>query len=140
MRDINLVSRDLFGNVSFGLKSISIQNNNFDVLLQKIQILILSESKQTYFSRINGGDITTVGKFNFDSTGSGDFKAIFSSNLLAIKQKIKEDEILNNIPFDDRIKNLELKDILFDKVTGSVILSLSVSTNTSNQIFKLPIK
>ena len=81
MRDINLASRDLFGNVTFGFKSSSKIVDNFELLLQKIQTLVLSESKQTYFGRINGGDVTSIGKFNFDTNGYGDFKAIFSSNL-----------------------------------------------------------
>jgi hypothetical protein len=139
MRDINFTSRDLYGNLSFGI-NFSSMNNNFENLLQKVQTLILSESKITYFSTINGGEVTSIGKYSFDSLGSSDFKAIFSSNLLLIKKKIQSDELVNNIPANDRIKTLELKDILFDKTNAALVLSIRVSTNNSNTIIKLPVK
>jgi hypothetical protein len=140
MRDINLSSRDLYGNIMFGFKSISSNISNFDLLCQKIQTLILSDNKQTYFSIINGGNVSSIGKFNFTSNGYSDFKAVFLSDLLNIKQKIKEDELINKIPNDDKLKSLELKDIIFDQKTGAVYLSIYISSNTSNKIFKLPIK
>lgn len=140
MRDLNLYSRDLYGNVKFGFQSVSSANDNFNILLQKVQTLILSNTKETYFSTINGGNVTNAGKFNFDSNGYGDFKAIFSSDLLLVKNKIQSDESKNNIPLNDKLKSLELKDILFDKTNAALFLSISVSTNNSNIIIKLPVK
>jgi hypothetical protein len=140
MRDINLYSRDLYGKVTFGFNSVSSKNSNFEILLQKVQTLTLSESKKTYFSNIIGGEINSIGKFNFGVDGYGDFKAVFSSNLLLVKKKIQADELINNIPVNDKIKSLELKDVIFDQKNLSVLLSIYVSTNNSNSLIKLPVK
>lgn len=137
MIDINLTSRDLFGNVSFTIKNKS--NSGIECLIQKVAILLLSNSATNYFTSIIGGNLEALGKITI-STIDDDFRMMIATSLLGLKQKIQKSEIAENIPIEYRLKNLEIKDILYDKITGTVVLSILLSTNSVTRIVKLPVK
>ena len=59
---------------------------------------------------------------------------------LNIKKTIQQSDVTNNIPYADRLKNIIIKDILYDKKTLGVVVSLLVSTNSSNTLVNLPVK
>lgn len=137
MIDINLTSRDLLGNVSFTIKNKS--NSGIECLIQKVATLLLSNSTTNYFTSIIGGNLEALGKITI-STIDDDFRMMIATSLLGLKQKIQKSEIDKNIPIEYRLKNLEIKDILYDKITGTVVLSILLSTNSATRIIKLPVK
>lgn len=137
MIDIDLTSRDLLGNVSFNLKGKS--NSGIECLIQKVVVLLLSNSATNYFTKIIGGNLEAMGKITISSIDD-DFRMMISTSLLGLKQKIQKSEIAENIPTIYRLKNLEIKDILYDKITGTVVLSILLSTNSETKIIKLPVK
>lgn len=138
MRDLDLSNRDLYGNVSFKIKSNSI--SGIENLIQKITTLLLSSTKTTYFGEIAGSDVLSAGKFNFSTDSTLDYKLMITDNILNISKKIKNDENKYNIPSADRLKNIEIKDIVFDKTNLNVYLSLIISTNSATKIIQLPVK
>ena len=139
MIDIDLTYRDAFGHVTFGFKANG-YNSGIEIVLQKVTTLLLSSTKQTYFGLIVGGDIINVGMYNFSSMGNDDFKVNLGNAVLNIKKTIQQSDVTNNIPYADRLKNIIIKDILYDKKTLGVVVSLLVSTNSSNTLVNLPVK
>lgn len=138
MRDLDITNRDLFGNVTFKIKSSYV--NGIETLIQKVTTLLLSNTKDTYFGTVYGSDIVESGKYNYNNIDGGDFKIVISNNLFSIKKAIQKDEVKYNIPFEDRLKNIEIKDILFDKKLLKLSVSLIVSTNSATKIIQLPVK
>ena len=57
-----------------------------------------------------------------------------------IKKFIQDDEKLYHIPLADCIKDIQIKDVLFDKATLTIYLSMIISTNSASKIIKLPVK
>lgn len=137
MRDLDLTSRDLFGRVTFGIKNSSV--SSLELLIQKITMMLLSDSKVTFFGNIIGGSLTSASKFNYD-TSNNDFRIFVADSINTIKKKITDDETLMNVPYSDRLKSIEIKDVLFDKKTLQVSLSLIVTSNSISKIIILPIK
>lgn len=137
MIDINLTSRDLFGNVSFEIKNKS--NSGIECLIQKVVVSLLSNSATNYFTSIVGGNLEALGKITISSIDD-DFRMMIATSLLELKKKIQNSEITENIPTNYRLKNLEIKEILYDKLTGTVLLSILLSTNSETRIVKLPVK
>ena len=136
MRDIDLTNRDLFGNVSFKIKSSSV--SGIENVIQKVTTLLLSKNKTTYFNTIVGSHALSAGKFNLsDST---DFRLTITDNLINIKKSIQSDELNYNIAFADKLKDIQIKDVVFDNKTLSVALSLTISTNSATKIIQLPVK
>ena len=136
MRDLDITNRDLFGNVSFKLKSTYV--SGIETLIQKITTMLLSRNATTYFNIIPGSDVLSAGKFNHsDST---DFKLTIADNLINIKKSIQTDETKNGIAVADRLKDVQIQDIVFDKKTLQVALSLLVSSNSTTKIIQLPVK
>ena len=123
MRDIDLTNRDLFGNVSFKIKSSSV--SGIENVIQKVTTLLLSKNKTTYFNAIAGSDALSAGKFNLSNPT--DFRLTIIDNLINIKKSIQSDESTNDIAFADRLKDVQIKDIIFDNKTLSVALSLTRS-------------
>lgn len=138
MIDIDLSFRNMYGNVTFGIKSKSV--TGIELLVQKITILLLSENSSTYFNNIVGGDLLSAGKYSFSENSYDNFKLTILDNLNNIVKKIRQEEVDNNIDKSDRIKNLSLKDILYDKVTTKLSISLLLSTNSDSTSFSLPVK
>jgi len=139
MRDIDLTYRDAYGAVTFGIKPNS-QNTGIETIIQKVATSVLSSNKQTYFGSIYGSDVLNAGKYNFTENGSDDFRVSVAADILNIKKQIQADEVAYNIPIIDRLKDLQIKDIVFDKKTTYVYLSLLISTNSTTQIINLPVK
>lgn len=139
MRDLDLTFRDAYGIVTFGLKPNS-QNTGIEVIIQKVAISILSFNKITYFGNIYGSDALNAGKYNFSDNGSDDFSVTIASDISNIKKQIQTDDVKYNIPTSDRLKDLQIQDLIFDKKTTNVYLSLLISTNSTTQIVKLPVK
>lgn len=137
MRDLDITNRDLFGNVTFQMKSSSV--SGIENVIQKVTTMLLSQNKTTYFGTIIGSDVLSAGKFNH-SSDSSDFKLTVANNLINIKKSIQLDENKYNIPIEDRIKNIQIKDLVFDKKTLNMYLSLIVSTNSTTKIIQLPVK
>lgn len=137
MRDLDISNRDLFGRVTFGIKSSAV--TSIELLIQKITILLLSDSKETYFGSVIGGDISYASRFNYDNINS-DFKIFITNSIDAIKKKINEDETLQNVPYSDRLKSIVVKDILFDKTTLQVSLSLTITSYSTSKTIILPAK
>ena len=81
MIDIDLTSRDLLGNVSFSLKGKS--NSGIECLIQKVVVLLLSNSATNYFSTIIGGNLEAMGKITISSIDD-DFRMMISTSLLGI--------------------------------------------------------
>ena len=138
MRDLDITNRNMYGNVTFGLKSASV--SGLERLIQKVTILVLSEPKQTYFGDIVGGDTKSAAQYVFSSGGNSDFKIVFSDRLTQIQNKLESDDIAENAAHDERLKSLVLNDILFDKMTGHVVLSITVTSNSASKTLKLPVK
>ena len=136
MRDIDLTNRDLFGNVSFKIKSSSV--SGIENVIQKVTTLLLSKNKTTYFNAIAGSDALSAGKFNHND--STDFRLTIADNLINIKKSIQSDELNYNIAFADKLKDIQIKDVVFDNKTLSVALSLTISTNSATKIIQLPVK
>jgi hypothetical protein len=139
MRDLDLTFRDQFGVVTFGIKQNS-QNTGIETIIQKVATSILSTNKSTYFGNIYGSDTLNAGKYNFTDNGSDDYRVTISSDILNVKKQIQADEVKFNIPIVDRLKDLQIKDIVFDIKTHDIFLSLLISTNSSTQIIQLPVK
>lgn len=138
MIDVNLTRRDLYGNVTFGLP-MNTSLTGIDMLIQKVTMVILSNSKTTYFGEVLGCNLNLATLYNFDSSNVSDYKIEIGSNLVSIKKQIQADDLMNNIPFENRLKNLELKDIVYDKKLSSISLSLLVSSNSASKTINLPI-
>jgi len=138
MRDLDVTTRDMYGSVVFGMKSVAV--SGLERLIQKVTILVLSESKSTFFGNIVGGNIKTASHYTFSSNGNSDFKVVFADHLSQIQQKIASDDISENTPLTERLKSLVLKDVLFDKMTGHVVLSITVESNSASKTIKLPVK
>lgn len=138
MRDIDFTSRDLYGNVTFAWKSDA--NSGIEILLQKIVTLAFSQNKKTYFNTIYGLDLASFGKYNFNSLGSHDFQMQVASDLLNLSNAIMAQDVAYNTPFADRLTNLSIKGISYDTKNRGVVLTLIVSTNSSNQLLTLPVK
>lgn len=138
MRDLDLTNRDLFGNVTFRMKSSSV--SGIENVIQKVTTLLLSQNKATYFNTIFGSDTLSAGKFNYNTDGSTDFKLAVADNLINIKKSIQSDEVLHNIPIQDRLKDIQIKDVVFDKKSLSVYMSIIISTNSVTKIIQLPVK
>lgn len=136
MIDIDLTYRDKNGKMTYGFKKNS-SNSGIEIVLQKITVLLLSETKTTYFGTIVGGNISKVGMYNFNSD---DFKVNLTDAILNIRKKIQQDEVDNNIDYNDRLKSITIKDILYDKKTMKVVISLSMSTNSSSTLANLTVK
>lgn len=136
MIDIDLTYRDKYGKITYGFKKNS-TNTGIEILLQKVTTLLLSETKTTYFGTIVGGNISKVGMYNFNSD---DFKVNLTDAILNIKKKIQQDEVNNNINHNDRLKSLSVKEVLYDKKTMNVVISLSLSTNSSSTLASLTVK
>ena len=138
MQDINITSRDLFGNVVFSWKTTS--NSGIEILLQKIVTLALSNTTTTYFNSIYGLSLNGVGKFNFGSNGSNDFQMSVASDLINLINKLMADDVTNNTPYADRLKSITINNIVYDTVKKGVALTLNVSTNSSSKLLTLPVK
>lgn len=137
MRDLDITNRDLFGRVTFGIKSSEV--SSLELLIQKITVMLLSDTKETYFGIVIGGNIISASKFNFDSSNS-DFRIFVTDTVNTIKKKINEDETLQNVPYSDRLKSIDIKDVLFDKKTLQVSLSLNIATYSNSKTIILPVK
>lgn len=138
MRDINLTSRDLYGKLDFGIKSTS--NTGIEILLQKITTLLLSSSKNTYFGNIIGGNLNSSGAYSFGKNGNEDFSVMLGDSILNIKNLLQQEDVTNNTDYSDRLKNITVKSILFDKKTTKILISLTVSTNSISKTVSLPAK
>ena len=138
MRDINLTSRDIYGKVGFGIKSN--HNSGIEIVLQKITSLLLSSNKNTYFSNIIGGNLHSVGNYNFSENGNDDFAIMLGDSILNIKNLLQQEDVTNNTVYEDRLKNITVKKILFDKKISTIVITLNVSTNTSSKTITLPVK
>jgi hypothetical protein len=138
MRDLDITNRDLFGNVTFQIKSSSV--SGIENVIQKVTTMLLSQNKTTYFGSIIGSDALSAGKFNYTNDNSSDFKLVIADNLINILNAIQSDESKYNIPVEDRIKDIQIKDLVFEKKTLNVFLSLIVSTNSATKVIQLPVK
>jgi hypothetical protein len=138
MRDLDITNRDLFGNVTFQMKSSSV--SGIENVIQKVTTMLLSQNKTTYFGSVIGSDALSVGKFNYANDDSSDFKLVIADNLINILNAIQSDESKYNIPVEDRIKDIQIKDLVFEKKTLNVFLSLIVSTNSATKVIQLPVK
>lgn len=139
MRDLDITYRDLYGRISFGFKKTG-ETSGIETLIQKFTVALLSSSLKTYFHEFFGGEVLSAGKFNFGESGSDDFKMVIASNITAIISQIKQGEIDQNIPFEDRIKSAYIKDIVFDKKTTYVSITIQLSTNSQTKLLVLPVK
>lgn len=137
-RDIDLTKRDLYGKVSFAIKSS--EASGIERLIQKITIALLSESKQTYFGYIVGSEIGSAGNYLFNSKGDSDFRINIIDNLSVIQKKIIDDDANDGVPFSERLKKISLVDVLFDSFSKNVVLSISVESNSGVKTVKLPVK
>lgn len=138
MRDLDITNRDLFGNVTFQIKSSSV--SGIENVIQKVTTMLLSQNKTTYFNSIIGSDVLSAGKFNYANDNSSDFKLVVADNLINILNAIQSDESKYNTPIEDRIKDIQIKDLVFEKKTLNVFLSLIISTNSATRIIQLPVK
>ena len=137
-RSLDITNRDLYGNVTFKMKSGYV--TGIENVIQKVTCAVLSQTKTTFFNAIPGSDALDAGKYNFNTDGTTDFKLTIANNLISIMKSIQDDETTYNIPFADRLKNIQIKDVVFDNVSLSVFLSLIVSTNSATAIIQLPVK
>lgn len=128
----------MYGKVGFGIK----QNHNsgLEIVLQKIVSLLLSVNKSTYFGNIVGGNLKSIGTYNFSDNGNDDFAIMLGDSILNIKNLLQQEDVTNNTNYEDRLKNISVKNILFDKKLSCVVISLNVSTNTSSKTITLPVK
>lgn len=139
MRDIDLTYRDASGFITFGLKENS-YNIDIEILLQKISTSFLSNNKTTYFGDIYGSEILNAGKYTIGDISNSDFKLAITSDILKLQNKIQADDVLFNTPTQYRLKNLSIQDIIYDKVTTKISLSVLVVTNSTVATLKLPVK
>lgn len=138
MIDIDLTFRNLYGNVSFGIKSKSV--TGIELLIQKVTILLLSENSTNYFNTITGGELLSSGKYSLTDAVYDTFKLTLLNNLNNIVKQIKLDEANNNMPLKDRIKSLSINSISFDKLTTNLVVKFLLSTNSTSMSFTLPVK
>lgn len=138
MIDIDLTFRNLYGNVSFGIKSKSV--TGIELLIQKVTILLLSENSTNYFNTIVGGELLSSGKYSLTDAVYDTFKLTLLNNLNNIIKQIKLDEANNNMPLKDRIKSLSINSISFDKLTTNLVVKFLLSTNSTSMSFTLPVK
>ena len=138
MIDLDISNRDLFGNVTFLMKSGSV--TGIEKLIQKVVILVLSNIQTTFFNSIPGSDAMNASKYNFNADGSSDFKLAIADNLINIIKFIKADEVTYNIPVVERLQDIQIKDVVFDNSSLSVFLSLIIVTNSATVIIQLPVK
>ena len=139
MRDIDLTYRDIGGVVTFGFKPNS-YNTDIEVIIQKVVASILSYSKTTYFGNVQGSNALVAGKFNFTDNGSQEFRIAIAADILNIKKQIQADDVKYNVASIDRLRDLQIQDVVYDVVNQGVYLSLLVSTNSTSQVIKLPVK
>lgn len=137
MRDLAIHTRSMNGAMKFGIQSAYVYG--FDILIQKIAIFLLSESRDTFFGGIVGSEVLGVGKYNFSDTGSSEFKIQLISDLNNLTKMIKASDIENNIPAEDRLKSIDLIDLIYDKMNAHVYVSLRVNTYSNNRDIKLPV-
>jgi hypothetical protein len=138
MRDLDFTKRDMYGQVSFAIKSST--NTGIERLLQKVTIMLLSESNTTYFNEVVGSEASSVGKYLFGNNGTSDFRIVIADNIAVIRRKIMDSDASEGVPFEERLKNLMLQDVLFDNVTKNVVLSILVESNSVTKTVKLPVK
>lgn len=138
MIDIDLTFRNLYGNVSFGIKSKSV--TGIELLIQKVTILLLSENSTNYFNTIAGGELLSSGKYSLTDAVYDTFKLTLLNNLNNIVKQIKLDEANNNMPLKDRIKSLSINSISFDKLTTNLVVKFLLSTNSTSMSFTFPVK
>lgn len=138
MRDIKLMTRNELGQVSFGLFSDA--SEGIDVLIQRVISLLLSDTKETYFGGIVGSNILQTGKYTFGDDGNADFKAQLSSDINSITKKIKTEDTKTNVPDAERLNSITIKDIIYEKSTARIYLSLVIATNAASKNVKIPIE
>ena len=138
MIDINFTSRDLYGNVSFKWKTTS--NSGIENLLQKIAVSAFSQTIKNYFKTIYGLDLESAKKYNITTIGTSDFQMQVSSDLINLVKQLKKEDTLNDVPKADRLKDISIVKLFYDTKTNGVVLTLSVSTNSSSQLLTLPVK
>jgi hypothetical protein len=127
----------MYGHVTFEIKSAYVEG--IDAIVQKFLASFLSESKTTYFGDIAGSDVPKLGKYSFSDNGVDDFKIATSDEISRIVQVIQNDDAINNLPIEDRLKEVSLLDVVYDKISGGIFLSIRVSSNSTSQIVKLPV-
>jgi hypothetical protein len=138
MRDIKLMKLNERGQASFGIHFDSIEG--IDVLVQKVVSLLLSNTKETYFGSITGSNLLETGKYTFGDNGNADFKAQLSSDISLISKKIKAEEARLGIAEPDRLNSISIKDIVYEKATAKIYLSLVIATNAATKNVKIPIE
>lgn len=138
MRDIKLMKLNERGQASFGIHFDSIEG--IDVLVQKVVSLLLSNTKETYFGSITGSNLLDTGKYTFGDNGNADFKAQLSSDISLISKKIKAEEARLGIAEPDRLNSISIKDIVYEKATAKIYLSLVIATNAATKNVKIPIE
>ena len=139
MRDLNITLRNSLGQVKFGVEANNTPISEVEVLIQKIQILLLSKYQKTILTTINGAGINEAGKFTFGDSSYDSFKVQLSNSLDGIESQIKKDDVLNNVPVINRLKNLSLYNIIYDKLTNTVLVEVMITTNLGSTLTKLPV-
>ena len=136
--NLDITNRDLYGNVTFLLKSARVYG--IENVIQKVTTCLMSSKKTTYFGNVYGSDALQAGKYNFNADGVTDFKLQIIDDLVNIKSSIQADETTYNIPVADRLKDVTIKDVVFDNTSLTANLSLLISTNSASTIVQLPVK
>ena len=137
MLSLNIFSRDMYGHVIFEIKSAYVEG--IDAVVQKFITSFLSESKTTYFGDIAGSDIPKIGKYSFSDNTINDFKIATADEISRIVQVIQNDDIINNLPMKDRLKDVNLVDVVYDNISNGVFLTIRISSYSTSQVVKLPV-
>ena len=137
MRNLCIFNRDQFGHITFGIKSVYI--SGIDAIVQKFLTAFMSETKTTVFGDIVGSEALKAARYSFNSQGSSDFKIAITDDIANIVRVIKADDIANNLPIEDRLKSVNLLDIVFDKLSSKVYVSLLIASSSASRTIKLPV-
>jgi len=124
MRDLGVFTIQSTGEIKHGLSGYEI--TGIYNLIQKVVILLLSESQTTKYIDIVGGDLLNLSRRNFDKIGNNDFKAIIATNVSNIERYIKVNQ--NNLPEQDQLQFLQLSNVSYDSNASKVSITVVVKT------------
>jgi len=111
----------------------------FSNLIQKIIIYLLTEIGSNYFSPTIGSNFSTSNRINWSRDNDGVIKAMMSSAVLQVENKIKQQQALESdlIP-SEILKSLEIDTIDYDQINYIWYLTIMVN-NLAGQSFTVNI-
>lgn len=138
MRDINLTKRTDTGNVSFRLNGDVLQG--IEILLQKVTIALLSETKNEDYIKIYGANFRDLAKYNLGSDDLHDIRMSIHSSLTSLEKQLKLNDSYNGSSASERLGNLTLSNLVLKDATTLEISILVTNELGKSETLTLPVR